>query len=86
LEGEVELLQGLAGGEAGGLDAALAAVAVAAIDLGLEQRGGEALKAPVLLAGAVGELGQRPGRGGRLELPEQVRELAGLGHAGIGWS
>ena len=29
LEGEVELLQRLAGGEAGGLDAALAAVAVA---------------------------------------------------------
>jgi hypothetical protein len=36
LEGEVELLQGLARREAGGLDAALAAVAVAAVDLGLQ--------------------------------------------------
>ena len=51
LEGEVELLQGLAGGEAGGLDAALAAVAVAAVDLGLEQRCGELLKAPLLARG-----------------------------------
>src|SRR4051794_5825887 len=34
LEGEVELLQGLAGGEPGGLDAALAAVAVARGHLG----------------------------------------------------
>jgi hypothetical protein len=31
---------------------------------------------PFLLAGRVGELGQRPGCGRRLELPEQVRELA----------
>jgi hypothetical protein len=38
LEGEVELLDRLAGGKAGGLDAGLAAVAVAAVGLGLEQR------------------------------------------------
>src|SRR4051794_7662786 len=38
LEGEVELLQGLSGGEAGGFDAALAAVAVAAVGLGLQER------------------------------------------------
>jgi hypothetical protein len=35
LEGEVELLERLAGREAGGLDAGLAAVAVAAVGLGL---------------------------------------------------
>src|SRR5215213_5421812 len=70
LEGEVELLERLAGGEARRLDAGLAAVAVAAVDLGLEQRGGEALEAPLLLASTVGELGQRV-RGGRgLEDPE----------------
>jgi hypothetical protein len=48
LEGEVELLKRLSGGEPGGLDAALTAVAVAAICLGLQQRGGELLKAPFL--------------------------------------
>src|SRR4051812_33984296 len=41
LEGEVELLQGLAGREPGGLDPALAAVAVAGGDLGRQQRLGE---------------------------------------------
>ena len=79
LEGEVELLQRLAGGEARGLDAALAAVAVAAVDLGLQQRGGELLIAPLLRAGAVGELGQRPRRGRRLQRAEQVRELGASG-------
>src|SRR6266513_772454 len=59
LEGEVELFQGLAGREAGGLDAALAAVAVAGGDLGAEERFGEALIAPLLLAGPLGEHWQR---------------------------
>src|SRR4051794_37367195 len=86
LEGEVELFERLARGEAGGLDAALAAVAVAAVDLGLQQGGGEALVAPVLAAGAVGELGQRARRRRRLQGAEQVRELAvGAAHA-ISWS
>ena len=57
LEGEVELLQGLAGWEAGGLDAALAAVALARGGLGREQRLGEPLIAPLLGAGALGQLG-----------------------------
>jgi hypothetical protein len=82
LKAEVELLERLAGGEARGLDAGLAAVAVAAVDLGLEQRGGEALKAPLLLAGAVGELGQGAGRGRRFERAEEMREFAvGAAHA-----
>ena len=84
LEGEVELLQRLAGREAGGLDAALAAVAVAGGDLGGEQRLGEALIAPLLLAGAVGQHRQRARRGRRLQRSEQVRQLrGGSAHAGI---
>jgi hypothetical protein len=83
LEGEVELLERLAGGEAGGLDPALAAVGLARGDLGRQQRLGEALVAPVLLARPPGKLGQRPGGGRRLEPAEQVGELGRLGHAGI---
>ena len=63
LEGEVEVLERLAGGEAGGRDAGLAAVAVAAVGLGLQERRGELLVAPLFGAGAVGELGQRAGGG-----------------------
>src|ERR671919_438804 len=83
LEGEVELLERLAGREARRLDPVLAAVAVPRCDLGREQRLGEALVAPLLLARALGELRQRPGRGRRLQLAEQMRELGGLAHAGI---
>jgi hypothetical protein len=50
-------------------------VAVAAVDLGLEQRGGELLKAPLIRAGAVGELRQGARGGRRLQRAEQVREL-----------
>jgi hypothetical protein len=76
LEGEVEVLERFARREAGGLDAGLAAVAVAAVDLGLQQHLGEALKRPLLGTGAVGELGQRPRRGRRLQGAEQMRQLA----------
>ncbi len=80
LEAEVELLQGLAGGEPGLAYARLATVAIAGGDFGLEQRLHEPLVAPLFLAGALGELGQRPGRGGRLQRAEQVRELGLLAH------
>jgi hypothetical protein len=83
LEGEVELLERLAGREAGGFDAALTAVALTRGDLGPEQDLSEPLIAPLLLAGAIGEHRQRPGRRGRLQAAEQVRELRGLAHAGI---
>jgi hypothetical protein len=75
LEGEVQLLDRLAGGKAGGLDAGLAAVAVAAVDLGFQQRGGELLIASLLLARAIGELGQRPRRGRCLQRAKQMREF-----------
>ena len=81
LEGEVELLERLSGREAGGLDAALAAVRLAAGVLGREQRLGEALIASFLGAGTLGELGQRPSGGRRLQSAEQVAELAGSAHA-----
>ena len=82
LKAEVELLERLSGREAGGLDAALAAVAVAAVDFGLQKRGSELLKAPLIGAGAIGKLRQRAGGGGRLQRPEQVRQLrARPGHA-----
>ena len=81
LEGEVELLQRLAGGEPRGADPALAAVRLAGGDLGGEQRLGELLIAPLLRAGALGELRQRPGRGGRFQLAEQVGQLGGVAHA-----
>src|SRR4051812_49291585 len=75
-----------AGREPGGFDARLAAVAVAGVDLGLQQRGGELLEGPFLVAGAVGEFGQRPRCGWCLEDLEEVRELrCGPGHA-ISWS
>src|SRR4051794_40828751 len=86
LEGKVELLQRLVRREARLLDAGLAAVAVAAVDLGLKDGGDELLVAPLVLAGALDERGQRPRSGRRLEGAEQVRELGGrAGHA-ISWS
>ena len=48
-----------------------------------EQDLGEALIAPLLLAGPVGQRRERPGGGGCFEGAEQVRELGGLAHAGI---
>src|SRR5512144_802547 len=63
LEAEVELLQGLARREARLADACRAAVAVARRYLGFQQCLHEPLIAPLLLAGAVGELRQRPGCG-----------------------
>jgi hypothetical protein len=86
LEREVELLDRLAGGEPRGLDPPLPAVAVAAVDLGLHQGGGELFIAPVLLAGAVGELRQRPGRRWRLQRAEQVGELRRRAAHAINWS
>jgi hypothetical protein len=83
LEAEVELLQRLSGGEARLLDPALAAVRVPGGDLGLKQGLGEALIRPLLLAGALGQLRQRPGRGWRLQRAAEVGELGLLAHAGI---
>ena len=75
LEGEVELLERLVRGEPGGLDA-LAAARGLREEVSVESSAcGEALVAPFLAAGPLGQLGQRPGRRRRLQRPEQVGEL-----------
>jgi hypothetical protein len=86
LQAEVELLERLSGGEARLLDPALAAVRVTGGDLGCEQRLGELLVAPLVGAGTLGQPGQRPRGGRRLQRPKQKGELGLLGHAGISWS
>jgi hypothetical protein len=83
LEAEVELLERLAGGEAGLLDPALAAVRLTGGDLGREQCFGEPLVAPLLLPRSLGQLRQRPRRCRRFQGAEQVGELGLLAHAGI---
>jgi hypothetical protein len=83
LEAEVELLQGLAGGEARLFDPAGAAVPISRCDLGREERLREALGAPLFGAGALSQLRQRARRRRRLQGPEEEAELGGLRHAGI---
>ena len=61
LEGEVELLQRLVRREPGGADPQPAAGGLARGHLGREQRLGEPLIAPLLLAGALGERSAAPG-------------------------
>jgi len=55
----VELFQALAGGEAGGADAALAAVGFAGGELALPAGGQELLVRPAFCAGALGQPGDR---------------------------
>ena len=81
LEGEVELLERLAGWEPCGFDPQLAAGSVSGGDLGGQQRFGEALIAPFLRARTLAELRHRTGGCWRLHRPEQVRELSGGAHA-----
>jgi hypothetical protein len=83
LEAEVELLECFAGGEAGLLDPALAAVRVPRCDFRCEQRFGETLVAPLLGARPLGQLGQRVCCRRGFQRPEQVGELGLAAHAGI---
>jgi hypothetical protein len=82
LEAEVELRQCSAGGEARLLEPRLAALGVSRCDFGCEQRLGAALRAPLLGAGALGQLRQGV-RGGRLQCPEELGELGLCAQAGI---
>ncbi len=82
LEGEIELLQRLAGREPGRLDPSLATVALPRVDLSAKEDLGEPLIGPGLLAGAVREHRQRSGGGRGFQGAEQVRELSGRGHRG----
>jgi hypothetical protein len=74
---EVELLQGLAGGESGGADAALAAVGLPCGDLALQAGGQELLVGPGLGAGPLGKAGDRLAQGRGLERAGQERQLCG---------
>ena len=72
---EVELLQGLAGGESGGADAALAAVGLPCGDLALQAGGQELLVAPALGTGALGQPGHRLAKRRRLQGPGEESKL-----------
>jgi hypothetical protein len=74
---EVEVFEALAGRQARGADAVLAAVVLAGGDLALETGGQELLVAPVLCAGPVGQTLDRRRQRWRLERPTQVRDVAG---------
>ena len=74
---EVEVLQGFAGGEPGGADAALAAVGIPGGDLALQARGEELLMGPGLGAGPLGQPFHRPGQRRGLQRPGQVGDLRG---------
>ena len=77
---EVEVLDALAGREAGGPDAGLAAVGLAGGDLPLQAGGEEVLVAPGLGPGPLGQAAH-PGQQRRvLELPAQVGEIPGAAH------
>jgi hypothetical protein len=80
---EVELVEALAGGEAGGPDPGLAAMAGPRGDLALEAGREVRLVAPALVPGALGEAGARVEEGRRLERPAevgQVRSRRGQAH------
>jgi len=82
---EVELLQAFSGGEAGGADAALAAVGLAGGDLALQAGDQQLLVAPGLGAGAFGQPGHRLAQGRRLQRAGQERDLEGqVAAAGLG--
>ena len=73
---EVELVEGLAGREAGGADAELAAVGLAGGDLAFEAGGEELLVGPAVGAGPFGEPLDRGGQRRCLQRPAQVGEIA----------
>ncbi len=63
---EVEVLDGLAGREAGGADAVLATVVLAGGDLPFQAGGEELLVAPLFGAGPLGQAVDRGGQAGAL--------------------
>ncbi len=80
---EVEVLQGLAGREASGADAGLAAVGGTGRDLPLQAGGQELLVAPGLLPGSGPQTFHPTQQGRGLHLATQVGEVAGPGHHAI---
>jgi hypothetical protein len=82
---EVELLQALAGGEAGSADAALTAVGLSGGDLALQAGGQELLVGPALGAGAFGQAAGGLPQAGGLEGAGQEGELGGKVPRRLGW-
>src|SRR5262249_50419757 len=80
---EVELFQALAGGEAGGADAAFAAVGLAGGDLAGQAGGQELLMGPRFGPGPLGQAGHRFAQRRRLQGAGEERDLGG-GVAGGG--
>jgi hypothetical protein len=74
---EVELLQALAGREAGGADPALPAVGFAGGDLALQTGDEEFLVRPGLRTGPLGQPGDRVAQRRRLQCPGQEHDLGG---------
>ena len=72
---EVEVLEGLAGREAGGADAGLAAVGLAGRDLAFQAGGQELLVAPGLGPGPLGETPDRGAQRRRLERPTEIGDV-----------
>src|SRR5439155_16887387 len=83
LERPIELFERHARQEARRSDARVAAVGLTRARLARKERLGEALIAPLLGARTLGELGQGPRRGGRLERSEEVSEFGRRTHAGM---
>ena len=78
---EVEVLEGLAGREAGRLDAGLAAMGLAGRHLAFEAGGQEVLVAPGIGPGPFRQT-FHPGQKRRvLEFPAQIDEVPGAAHA-----
>jgi hypothetical protein len=81
---KVELLQALAGREAGVADAALAAVGFSGGDLALQAGSQELLVGPALGAGPLGQPADRLAQGRRLQRPGQEDQLGGEVPCGLG--
>jgi hypothetical protein len=81
---EVELLQALAGREAGGTDASFTAVGFAGGDLALQAGGEELLMRPGLGPGPIRQAFDRCGQGRRLEGTGEERDLGCHVAAGLG--
>jgi hypothetical protein len=73
---EVEVLEALAGREAGGADAVLAAVVLAGRDLPFETGGEELLVRPAIGACSLGKPVDGGGQRRRLERPSQIGDVA----------
>ena len=81
---EVELVEALAGGEAGGADAQFAAVGGAGGDFAFQAGGEELFMGPAVGPGSFGEPLHGGGHRGCLQRPAEVGDIAGRFRGGGG--